>query len=290
MGGLNFLKNYSKGSGCGVVIIILLLCVIVSSIDGCISSHMKNVSPINIPIGKSNRLKIGEGVLVDGCTVAVSQIIDTFPKDAGFTQIVILVSNKSPNEFEIDASDFKVFDVDGDNRKVSSSVEYRTRMMNETIPRNATYKMSIFIPKSEIGIIEYNYYAITSDHQGPDGRWITPSGCETEKILDTKKRAEEKLKKTQISTEEGYKLQDISKELVNAVLKAPSTAQYPGSWLDPYDGWALKKDGSTYEVSSYVDSQNSYGAMIRSEFYIKFKVKGESFKLKKFVFDGKSIQ
>lgn len=79
-------------------------------------------------------------------------------------------------------------------------------------------------------------------------------------------------------------------------LKSPSTADYktPSS--------ATRNATNTYEVSSYVDSQNSYGAQIRSYWTVNIKYVGEeiesktsyidypnNWKVTKVEFDGKNI-
>lgn len=110
------------------------------------------------------------------------------------------------------------------------------------------------------------------------------------KIEDKKKaEAEKALEDSSISIAEGVELQSAAKRWVEQVIKAPSTAKYPGSWLDPYDGWSIAQNKSIYEISSYVDSQNSFGAMIRSKYYMKIKDTGGSYKMLKFVFDGRRI-
>ena len=45
------------------------------------------------------------------------------------------------------------------------------------------------------------------------------------------------------------------------VLKAPATAQFP-----PLNQMIVNGSGGMYSVSGYVDSQNSYGAMIRTQY------------------------
>ncbi|MDD3475053.1 MAG: hypothetical protein PHP08_04130 [Candidatus Dojkabacteria bacterium] len=93
-----------------------------------------------------------------------------------------------------------------------------------------------------------------------------------------------------LSTTERSDLKMYSKQLVEAVLKAPSTAEFPGGFFDPFSGWGFGKEGSTYKVSSYVDSQNSFGAMIRSNFYLEFNwPAGEDLEVTKFIFDGETI-
>ena len=55
-----------------------------------------------------------------------------------------------------------------------------------------------------------------------------------------------------------------SQIIVEDYLKAPATAEYPGS-----DGCTVNKiDDHTYTVAAYVDSENSFGATIRSKFVV----------------------
>jgi len=94
-----------------------------------------------------------------------------------------------------------------------------------------------------------------------------------------------------LSSDEISQLKIWSEDSVKSVLKAPSTAEFPGGFFDPYTDWGFSKDGNTYKVSSYVDSQNSFGAMIRSEFYIEYKWnKGEDGVIKSFILDGEKIK
>lgn len=77
-----------------------------------------------------------------------------------------------------------------------------------------------------------------------------------------------------LSTSHFSTLVKIAKDAVKANLKAPSTAKFPGTVLQS-DEW---KFGATfkgtnegyvlYQVQSYVDAQNSFGAMIRSNFNV----------------------
>jgi len=56
-------------------------------------------------------------------------------------------------------------------------------------------------------------------------------------------------------------LYDVCKRLVLTVLKAPSTAEFPS--LDRYR-FVEYKDGG-YGAEAFVDSQNGFGAMLRSD-------------------------
>ncbi len=51
-------------------------------------------------------------------------------------------------------------------------------------------------------------------------------------------------------------------------LKSPSSADFPGQILE-LDQWRVTKRKNIVEVSSYVDSQNSFGAMLRSQFTVQ---------------------
>ena len=72
-------------------------------------------------------------------------------------------------------------------------------------------------------------------------------------------------------------------------MKSPSSAKFPGSFMSPYEDWSFVKDGTEYAVSSYVDSQNSFGAMIRSQFIIIYEWKDGVATVISLVFDGETM-
>lgn len=55
------------------------------------------------------------------------------------------------------------------------------------------------------------------------------------------------------------------KNAVREELKAPGTAKFKGMFDDPLDD-VISLSGGRYQVNSWVDAHNSYGALIRSEF------------------------
>ncbi len=71
-----------------------------------------------------------------------------------------------------------------------------------------------------------------------------------------------------MTPDEKYDFIDNTKNTINTILKSPSTAKYP--W---YDEWYVGKDKDTgvITVQGYVDSQNSFGAMLRSQFQVKYQ-------------------
>jgi hypothetical protein len=58
----------------------------------------------------------------------------------------------------------------------------------------------------------------------------------------------------------------LCRNVVRESLKAPSTANFP--WVA--DNYGITKDG-TFAVFDHVDAQNSFGAMIRTNFYCEFE-------------------
>ena len=71
-------------------------------------------------------------------------------------------------------------------------------------------------------------------------------------------------------------LQFIAERMVKQNLKAPSTAKFPGMFEQ--SAYELRKTKSgTYIMKGWVDAQNSFGAMIRSDWYVEFRQSGDSF-------------
>lgn len=80
-----------------------------------------------------------------------------------------------------------------------------------------------------------------------------------------------------ISNKEQSELQIKSQKVITSILKAPSTAEFPNI-LE----WKFGKQDGVTIVQSYVDSQNGFGAMIRSEFQLKI----QNDKVISLIFDG----
>ncbi len=88
----------------------------------------------------------------------------------------------------------------------------------------------------------------------------------------------------------------LAKSIVAKIpLTSPSTAKYnyPTTKVDP-------TDPNLFEVSSYIDSQNGFGAMVRTYWSMKLKFKGEdtqssvetdaNWEIVEFIFDGEKIK
>lgn len=59
----------------------------------------------------------------------------------------------------------------------------------------------------------------------------------------------------------------IAENIITNILKSPSTAQFQDSW-----DMAVARNGDLVVVQGYVDSQNSFSAIIRSDFIVEFRV------------------
>ncbi len=79
-------------------------------------------------------------------------------------------------------------------------------------------------------------------------------------------KVEHTLSEYTITENEKIDLVYKSKETINSILKSPSTAKYPLS-----DEWKVGKENGNTIVQGYVDSQNDFGATIRSTFQITYK-------------------
>ena len=84
----------------------------------------------------------------------------------------------------------------------------------------------------------------------------------------------------------------MAEKYVEAVLKAPSTAEFPHFWsIDE----VTRQEGNVFYITSVVDAQNSFGAMIRSDWYIEIEYTGgepaaiDNWKLNAFTFDGETL-
>ena len=111
-----------------------------------------------------------------------------------------------------------------------------------------------------------------------------------EKAAKEKAKAEAKEKANSLTITEKSVIKDYCEDLINGILKAPSTAEYPGAFLDPFEGWTMFKKDNLVTVSSYVDSQNGFGAMLRSNFVIQIKMNADGSGKATYVqFDGEDV-
>lgn len=81
--------------------------------------------------------------------------------------------------------------------------------------------------------------------------------------------------------EEQSYVQIITKNVIEALLKAPSSAKFAKT-----QNWKYSKNPYYIAVQAYVDADNSFGASVRSDFTLFFNIDGQ---LKRVVFDGEEV-
>ena len=88
----------------------------------------------------------------------------------------------------------------------------------------------------------------------------------SDKILYENGGVQHTLNEYLISTDEKGDLIYKTEEIIKSILKSPSTADFP--W--DYDEWKVGKDNGSTIIQGYVDSQNGFGAIIRSTFQVTY--------------------
>jgi hypothetical protein len=65
---------------------------------------------------------------------------------------------------------------------------------------------------------------------------------------------------------------ECMQEFVRDRLKAPSTAEFPGGMFDNVSDHVTSEDRGTYRIASYVDAENSFGAMLRTHYIGRIRI------------------
>lgn len=75
---------------------------------------------------------------------------------------------------------------------------------------------------------------------------------------------------------------------VKQALKAPATAIFPGV-IFSRDQYKIWKDHNLVTVKSYVDAENSFGALLRSTYIVQFELQGDAWHLMYLELDGSVV-
>lgn len=127
---------------------------------------------------------------------------------------------------------------------------------------------------------------VTDDHSNviKSNKFKVTVNLTEEQIAENQKKAKEAAAKAEqeaqekrntISMSESIQVRDYCKKIINSVLKSPSTAEYPDSFLNPLNDWQVYKNNNLVTVKSYVDAQNSFGAMLRNNFIIQVQMQDD---------------
>ena len=103
-----------------------------------------------------------------------------------------------------------------------------------------------------------------------------------DKDLYKDKKVQGKLQDYVVSMDDVNNYQYKCEEAVKSILKSPSTAKFPN-----YTEWGFAKDAGIITVQGYVDSQNGFGAELRSNF--QFIIDTSTDTVQSFIFDGKEM-
>ncbi len=95
-----------------------------------------------------------------------------------------------------------------------------------------------------------------------------------------KKQAEEDLKYIYDTDNSSYAYALIT-DYVKDKLKSPSTAKFPSK-----SGVKISKNNDTYIIQGYVDSQNSFGATIRTKYIAEIKQIGKEIEKNNFIINS----
>lgn len=102
-------------------------------------------------------------------------------------------------------------------------------------------------------------------------RVFQPNGGSVFYEDDTLKMTVEELKNRTINHNDRSAYYIIAKTIVENGLKSPRSAKFPSIVTRPEE-IAMSKNGDIIAVQSYVDAENSFGAMIRSKWTVQFEV------------------
>lgn len=87
----------------------------------------------------------------------------------------------------------------------------------------------------------------------------------SDKILYKNNSIQHTLSDYIMSFDEQSSIKTKTMSIIDSILKSPSTAKYAG-----ITEWKFSKLEDTITTQGYVDSQNSFGATIRSQFQVKY--------------------
>lgn len=85
-----------------------------------------------------------------------------------------------------------------------------------------------------------------------------------------------------VSIDEVNNYQYLCQEKIKEILKSPSTAKFPN-----YTKWGFKQEKNIFTIQGYVDSQNGFGAEIRS--YFQFIIDTDTNTITSLIFDGQEL-
>jgi ABC-type multidrug transport system fused ATPase/permease subunit len=138
----------------------------------------------------------------------------------------------------------------------------RQQLQNTPPPSVAGSEKNHFLSAEEVKAIQ--------EKQAEDSRRLLEAQSPAEKKAaarqaeEVRQAAEDVRLRKEAEKDKSY-IVACAQQVVESMLKSPSTAKFPWS----IKRWAYTPSSKEWEVASYVDSQNSFGAVIRTDWICK---------------------
>ncbi len=115
--------------------------------------------------------------------------------------------------------------------------------------------------------------------------WIWNSFIKGESDGNITKTPSVEIEQEEVKTYSDYDAYVNAQDILEKFLKSPSTAEYPVASKATIKRYT--DDG--FRVESYVDSQNGFGAVVRSDWIVVFQFVEDSVKVLAVVLDGETL-
>lgn len=256
-----------KPKGCLIVILVFFVigAIIAGTQAGQQISETGNKSEnVILDVGKFSKISTDELIAIMGDPLSVGEINYTSPKGKEYLRNSYYYND---NKYEFLAIDDKVIAlfIHLDSDPIKYKNEKGIFSMFGITPADTIVKVA------DTGFA-LRYESVT---ENIEEFWIP--------IMDSKEKKIEKIQikydltyydtlpRIAMSISEKTDIQTRCQNGVKSILKSPSTAKFPN-----ITNWYIGKDKEKIVVQSYVDAQNSFGAMIRSEFQVIFSSSGDT--------------
>lgn len=114
-----------------------------------------------------------------------------------------------------------------------------------------------------------DYWDYKVRFMGKENKVTTVSS--TQGVFYSDGKVENKMEDLFLTQDEWTQLVVTAQIDVEDILKSPKSAEHPNR-----SDYIIKRDGENYEVTSYVDADNSFGAKIRTYYIVKYKWDGNT--------------
>ena len=270
---MNVCETKKKGIGLGMVSLILSFLgplTIIGLILAIVNLRKKD--------SEDKKLSVIAIIVSIACIITIGAFQGSAPEekpDAQQSQQQTYISESSEQEEPlVNESTEELSPIELFSQKMSDDCElvsYETAKNTYDFLQNELGFTNIEYVKNSSGTIfkingdNYQLMVIVDDEKLRSVDCGTYKLYDGENILITKSGIEDR------SIEDSSAYYTIAKDIVSSSLKSPSTAKYPSLAFNSND-IKMQRNKDIIAVKSYVDAQNSFGATIRSEWLVEFKI------------------